>query len=65
MERWKKLSLFAVAGAVAGYAYYYYIGCYNGSCVIGSNPYISSAYGSLLGLSLGWGKKERKRGGEE
>jgi hypothetical protein len=36
-------------GAIAGFAYYYYIGCPNGSCPITSNPYISVGYGAVLG----------------
>lgn len=39
-----------VGGAILGYAYYYFIGCRGGSCPISSNPYISTIYGSLLGL---------------
>ncbi len=65
MVKWKKITLFAILGAIAGYGYYYYIGCYNGSCLIGSNAYISTAYGSLLGISLGWGKKEQGKKAEE
>jgi hypothetical protein len=39
-------------GAVAGYAYYYYIGCINGTCPITSNPYISTLYGGVMGFLL-------------
>lgn len=38
-----------VVGMVAGYAYYYYIGCSSGTCPITSNPYISIIYGAILG----------------
>lgn len=41
-----------LAGAAAGYAYYYYIGCASGSCPITGNPYISTAYGALIGYVL-------------
>lgn len=40
-------------GAIAGGAYYYYIGCASGTCPITSNPYISVGYGALLGYLLG------------
>lgn len=40
-------------GAAAGYAYYYFIGCANGTCAITSNPVNSSLYGSLMGGLLG------------
>lgn len=38
-----------IVGATGGFAYYYFVGCANGTCPITSNPYISIAYGSLLG----------------
>ena len=39
-----------LAGAVLGYAYYYFIGCRTGSCPITGSPYISTLYGALIGL---------------
>jgi Family of unknown function (DUF6132) len=36
-------------GAIAGYAYYYYIGCASGTCAITSKPINSTLYGSLMG----------------
>ncbi len=44
-----RLVLGIVIGAIAGYGYYYYIGCYSGTCPITSNPYNTIAYGALLG----------------
>lgn len=41
-----------LAGAVAGYAYYYFVGCASGSCAITSNPVNSTAYGALVGALL-------------
>ncbi len=38
-----------VVGMIAGYLYYYYIGCRSGTCPITSNPYISIIYGAVLG----------------
>ena len=38
-------------GALLGFAYYYYIGCYN-RCLIHSNPYLSSVYGALIAFTL-------------
>lgn len=61
---WKKTLfkplLFGVAGAVLGFGYYYFIGCRSGSCAIASNPYISTAYGTLMGVLLGAGKSAGK-----
>jgi hypothetical protein len=38
-----------VVGAVAGYAYYFYVGCASGTCAITSKPLNSTLYGSLMG----------------
>ncbi len=37
-------------GMIVGYAYYYFIGCNNGSCLIQSSPYLSVLYGGAIGL---------------
>jgi len=48
-------------GAGIGFAYYYFIGCTTGSCPIQSNPYLSTAYGALVGAAfLLPGKKKKK-----
>lgn len=49
---WYQRGIFAAAGGIAGYAYYYYIGCASGTCPITSNPYISTGYGMLIGYLL-------------
>lgn len=48
----KKRILIISLGAAAGFAYYYFIGCYNGSCMIQSNPFISSTYGAAVGWAI-------------
>ena len=42
----------ALVGAIAGYLYYYFIGCSTGSCAITSNPFNSSIYGLVMGYLL-------------
>ncbi|MEI6274467.1 MAG: DUF6132 family protein [Prolixibacteraceae bacterium] len=37
-------------GAVAGFLYYYFIGCSSGTCAISTNPYQST----LMGAFMGW-----------
>jgi len=37
-----------VLGAVGGYLYYYFVGC-NRGCAITGNPFISTAYGAVIG----------------
>jgi hypothetical protein len=41
-----------VIGGLAGFLYYYFIGCDSGSCGITSDPYMSMVWGGLLGLFL-------------
>jgi len=38
-----------VIGGIGGYTYYHFVGCASGTCPITSNPYITIAYGALLG----------------
>lgn len=40
-------------GATAGFLYYYYVGCVNGSCPITSNPWSSLAWGLIIGWLAG------------
>ncbi len=47
-------------GAVAGYAYYYFIGCSSGTCAITSNPVNSTLYGVLFGGVLFYKKSSSK-----
>lgn len=38
-----------IIGAVAGYLYYFYVGCASGTCAITSKPLNSTLYGALMG----------------
>jgi hypothetical protein len=51
-----KLALGVVVGGALGFAYYYFIGCRTGTCPITGSPIISTAYGSLIGGLLAFGK---------
>ncbi len=42
----------ALAGGLAGFIYWYKIGCASGTCLITSKPLNSSLYGALLGSLL-------------
>jgi hypothetical protein len=49
-------------GAVAGFLYWKWIGCANGTCPITSNPYISTIWGMALGgLLLNSFQKKNKK----
>ncbi len=36
-------------GSLAGYAYYYFVGCQSGTCMITSRPVNSTLYGAVMG----------------
>ena len=38
-----------IIGAVAGYLYYFYVGCASGTCDITSKPLNSTLYGAVMG----------------
>lgn len=51
-----------IIGSIAGYAYYYFIGCASGTCAITSNPLNSSLYGAVMGgLLADLFKKEKTK----
>jgi hypothetical protein len=50
-----------VIGAILGYSYYFFIGCKSGACPIQSNPYLSTAYGALLGVIFIFPSKSIKK----
>lgn len=49
MRKWSIRILPVVLGALGGFIYYSYIGCVSGTCAITSNPWLSTAYGAMLG----------------
>ncbi len=61
---WQRRTVFGIAGALGGFAYYYFVGCASGACPISSNPYISAAYGSLMGLLVPVEKKKAENAPE-
>lgn len=42
-------SIGVIVGAILGYAYYHFVGCDSGTCMITSKPTNSTLYGSLMG----------------
>ena len=65
-KRYLPMMILAVVGAIGGYLYYRLVGCASGACPISSNPYISTAYGGLIGTLIGYivtpGKKKEEQG---
>jgi hypothetical protein len=53
LVEYKMILIFALIGAVGGFAYYFFVGCESGTCAITSNPVNSTLYGSFMGGLLG------------
>jgi len=49
LSSYKVLLLGIILGSVAGFAYYYFIGCASGTCLITSRPLNSTLYGGMMG----------------
>ena len=51
-KKWLRPALYVAGGAAVGLAYYYFVGCANGSCAITANPFTAMAYMGLVGWLL-------------
>ncbi|MFA5635619.1 MAG: DUF6132 family protein [Anaerovoracaceae bacterium] len=60
----KRVLLSTLAGALIGYLYYRFIGCYSGTCSITSNPLNSTFYFAIMGLLFGFVIKKEARKAE-
>jgi hypothetical protein len=50
-----------ILGTIGGFAYWYFIGCAGGACMITSKPLNSSIYGAIMGgLFFSILEKEKK-----
>jgi hypothetical protein len=62
LNKYKFHILGLIIGAIAGYAYYYFVGCASGTCAITSKPLNSSLYGAVMGgLLADLFKKEKTK----
>lgn len=59
--KWKLVGV--ALGAIAGFAYWYFIGCTSGTCPIQSNWHTSTLYGGLIGYILP--KSTKKNSGNQ
>jgi hypothetical protein len=50
MKNIVKTVLAVIAGGILGFLMYKFIGCRSGACPLIGSPYISVAYGSILGF---------------
>jgi len=44
-----RIGIGVVAGGIAGYLFYRFVGCRTGTCRIVGNPFLSTIYWALLG----------------
>ena len=57
-----KFEIIGVAlGTIAGWCYWYFVGCASGTCAITSSPVNSSLYGAMMGGILGSTFKKEKK----
>jgi hypothetical protein len=50
-----RIVLFVLGGAAFGFLYQRFVGCRAGTCAITSNPYLSVAYGAVMGYLVSGG----------
>lgn len=50
IKKYSLIMIGLIAGYLGGYLYYYFIGCYSGTCPITSKLLNSMAYGALIGV---------------
>ena len=59
-QKYKRDLIGSTLGAVAGFLYWKFVGCSNGTCMITSKPINSTLYGALMGfLVAGIFKKDK------
>lgn len=51
-KRFLKPFFALVIGGLAGFGYYYFVGCNSGTCSITSSPYMSTFWGAMMGFFL-------------
>lgn len=59
-----RMSVFTLLGGIAGWSYYYFIGCNNG-CAIQSNATLMTLYGAFTGGILGIPSQKKKESVKE
>lgn len=52
LKRYSTMFVAIIIGAIAGYAYWHFVGCSSGTCPITSSPLLSTVWGALIGGTL-------------
>jgi hypothetical protein len=53
-RKYRKQLFFCLAGAIAGYSLYRWIGCHPGACPLWGSPVFVTLWGTAAGAILGW-----------
>lgn len=53
IKKKKFLLLGVFLGIIGGFAYWNFVGCANGTCMIQSNAYMMTGYGAIMGFAIG------------
>jgi hypothetical protein len=59
LVKYKREIFGILLGALAGFLYWYYIGCLSGHCELQSTPTVDIIYGTILGYLL-FSRKSKK-----
>jgi len=60
-DRLVRIALFVIGGGLVGLLYQRLVGCGTGTCILTSSPYVSTAYGALIGLFASGGLSRSRR----
>jgi hypothetical protein len=60
-KRLVRMALFVLGGGLVGLLYQRLVGCGTGTCILTSSPYVSTAYGGLIGLFASGGLSRSRR----
>ena len=52
LSKYKLVIAGIILGAIAGWCYWYFVGCASGTCLITSKPFNSTIYGAVTGALL-------------
>jgi hypothetical protein len=60
-RKYLRNTIIVLTGALGGFLYYKFVGCYSGTCPITGNPMISTLYGAAIGFVFTNFKSNRKK----
>lgn len=60
-RKYLRYAIPVLIGALGGFLYYKFVGCYSGTCPITGNPVISTLYGAAVGFLFTNFKSDKKK----